>query len=192
MTSIQDPEDSEAYAKLLTERDKLKAELERQIRFVREATDERDDALEKLEAHKHLRQIDRRCSDLKDGTIRSLGAERDRLREQLKAAEAGMEAFKQAYDRTAENEVLCGKNNALIGKLFQSIGAFGVDEKDPVGTLIAFAAEWHRKWQVDSTSLRKAVKLLRNWAAIAEEHGLGIRSTDEFLEEFAAARKEEQ
>jgi chromosome segregation ATPase len=46
MTSIQDPEDSEAYAKLLAERDKLKAELERQIRFVREATDE----LEKMRA----------------------------------------------------------------------------------------------------------------------------------------------
>ena len=33
----------------------------------------------------------------------------------------------------------------MIGKYFQSIGAFGVNQEDPVGTLIAYAENWRQE-----------------------------------------------
>ena len=45
-----------------------------------------------------------------------------------------------------------------IGKYFSSIGAFGVNEADPVGTLLAYAEEWRTNWlnaQAEATKLKK-------------------------------------
>lgn len=196
MTSIHD-----AHAQLLAERDKLKEELERQIRFVREATDERDEARAEIGALNDSLGVLDTCQikPLIDGLVAELSNEKgqhkitqekrkefegyaDRLRAELDELKKGQEELETEAivqkaraeghaDRADKAEAELdiererrGKEAQEIGKLFQSIGGFGVDEKDPVGTLIAFAAEWHRNWQESRTLRVEAANFLLNIA----------------------------
>jgi len=65
------------------------------------------------------------------------------------------------------------KDTSEIAKLFVRVGGFGVDQRKPVATLIAFAYEWHTKWQEAAATADKLAVLVRESRECledAEEH----------------------
>jgi hypothetical protein len=190
-----------AWARGKADRDEVVNDLKDCYNRLRAALDDNADMLRTLSTVSTLREeVDRlkqecdyRRSEY-EGVLKSSQVMRDQFQEQIEHLTTDRDRARDEVAREMESarKMVESENDRLtadiqrIGKYFQSIGGFGVDEKDPIWTLITFAEQWRKGFmekeqmadEVDRLN-RYSENLRRDLCEIAKGCGVGVADQEE-------------